>query len=143
MRLLRRLFLNILCWMTIVVVRILLWITKHQRIRAWLVRPCAPDPQPERRGAVGNVVRAIRRTARLMPGATCLTQSIACQAVLSWRGIPSVIEVGVMKDKDTGDLRAHAWLVWNGRVVLEGDDDTPETFTKMTSLPTPTLPARP
>jgi hypothetical protein len=129
-----------LCLVTVLCVRVLLWVTRYQRIRSWLVRPCTSDPQPARGGAVVRTARMVRRAARLVPDASCLTQSISCQAVLSWRRIPSTIAMGVRKDPD-GDLRVHAWLVWNDFVVLEGNEDTPSDFRTIAQLPTPVRPS--
>ncbi|MFK7867930.1 MAG: lasso peptide biosynthesis B2 protein [Roseobacter sp.] len=142
MRFLRRFGLYLLCFATVGVVRILLWTTRHQKIRAWLLSPCSTASTAHRQAAVGNVVRGIRRSACVIPAASCLTQTIACQAVLSWRGIPSVIEMGVRKEPGSPDLKAHAWLVWEDKIILEGDGETPSAFKTVQSLPTPTLPAK-
>lgn len=137
MHILRRVVLYALCIVTVLSVRVLLWVTQYQKILGWLVRPCGTDPQPERRGTVVHTTRAVSRTARFIPDASCLTQSISCQAVLSWRGIPTTIAMGVRKESE-GELRVHAWLVWNDLVVLEGDEDTPSDFKTIATLPTPT-----
>src|SRR6056297_846923 len=130
------------CIFVVVIVRIGLWVTTYQRIYGWLVRPCPHDPQPEREHTVARIVHAVERMARLIPDATCLTQTISAQAVLSWKGIPSTISMGLRKGSED-DLRAHAWLVWNGRIVLEGDEGTLSAFTKMLDLPTPLSPTIP
>ncbi|WP_282092605.1 lasso peptide biosynthesis B2 protein [Epibacterium ulvae] len=141
MRRIRRLGLYTICFSMVVVVRLFLWGTTYQKIRAFSVRPCSRDPQPHRKGAVGGVVRCIRKSARFIPGASCLTQTLACQAVLSWRGIPSTIEIGVAKGEEEASLKAHAWLVWNGMVILENDHENLQSFRKINSLPTPSVQA--
>jgi hypothetical protein len=120
----------------VIVVRIGLWTTKYQKIRARMVRPCSADPQRDRIETVARIVHAVEATARFIPDASCLTQSISVQALLSWKGIPSTISMGVMKDEG-GVLRAHAWLSWDGRVVLEGNEETVKDFSKVLDLPTP------
>ena len=68
-----------------------------------------------------QLVWAVKTVSRYLPGATCLTQAVAAQALLSQSGFPSQVEIGVAKDK--GDLRrlqAHAWVVCQGQVVLGG-----------------------
>lgn len=122
--------------LVVLFVRIGLWLTRYQRIRALLVRPCADDPQVERRATVARMTHAVTKIARFIPDASCLTQTIACQAMLSWKDIPSTITVGVKKG-DTGDLKAHAWLSWHGQVVLEGNEGTLLDFSKILDLPTP------
>lgn len=122
--------------LVVLVVRIGLWTTKYQRIRALLVRPCPADPQFERRITVARITHAVERIARFVPDASCLTQTISCQAILSWKGIPSTITMGLKKDEG-GALKAHAWLSWNDQVVLEGNEGTVLDFAKIHDLPTP------
>ncbi|MEM9581173.1 MAG: lasso peptide biosynthesis B2 protein [Pseudomonadota bacterium] len=133
---LRRLTLYSLVLGVIIVTRLGLWMLRYQTVRAWLVRPCREDPQPERRLAVYHVARVVARLARLIPDASCLTQSIACQAVLSWRNIPSSISMGVKKE-DGGTLRWHAWVTWNDVIILEGNEEVLAGFQKLLDLPTP------
>lgn len=120
----------------VVSVRIGLWVTTYQRIRKWLVRPCPDDPQPQREHTVARIVHAVERMARFIPDASCLTQTISAQAMLSWKGIPSTISMGLKKGEQDA-ICVHAWLVWNDRIVLEGDEGTISAFTKMLDLPTP------
>jgi len=140
MRLLRRFGLYALCLGTLVVVRVLLWLTRYQRIMNWLVKPCQAKANPQRRSAVAATVRALSRSAKLVPGASCLTQTIACQAILSWRSIPSTIEIGVRYNEDGTEQKfnAHAWLMWNGHAVLEAQEGKIDSFSIINSLPTPT-----
>jgi hypothetical protein len=72
-------------------------------------------------GSLEQMVWAVRVVSRYLPGATCLTQALAAQALLTQSGFPSQVEIGVAKDED--DLRrlqAHAWVVCQGQVVLGG-----------------------
>lgn len=124
----------LLCAATVLFVRGALWVTRYQNIRGWLVRRCAPAPQPERIATVIRIARAVEKTARFIPDASCLTQTISCQAILSWKDIPSTISMGVLKEKD-GTIRMHAWLVWNGQTVLDGENL--KGFSKILDLPTP------
>lgn len=126
----------------VLVVRVGLWVTKYQRLRAALVRPCPADPRIDRRVTVARITHAVARIARFVPDASCLTQTISCQAILSWKGIPSIITMGLKKD-EAGALKAHAWLTWNDQVVLEGNEGTVSDFAKILDLPTPLLPAAP
>lgn len=139
MRVLRRVRLYTRCFFTVSIVRLALWMTKYQKLRMLLVRSCHEDPQTHRKGTVIHTLRAVDRVARLIPDASCLTQSIAGQALLSWQGIPSRISMGVMKTPD-GSLEAHAWLVWNEVVVLQGDQRTVRKYRKIMDLPTPPEP---
>ena len=125
-----------LCLLVVAGVRIGLWVTRYQRVRAALVRPCDPDPQVARRVTVARITHAVSHIARVIPDASCLTQTISAQAILSWKGIPSTISVGLKKG-DANDLKAHAWLMWNDQVVLEGNEGTVLDFSKILDLPTP------
>lgn len=123
-------------FLVVLAVRIALWITQYQRIRAALVRPCSDDPQVNRRATVARITRSVERISRFIPDASCLTQTISCQAILSWKGIPSTITMGLKKDSP-GAVKAHAWLSWNGQVVLEGNEDSVAEFSKILDLSTP------
>lgn len=126
----------------VLTVRIGLWVGKYQTVRRILVRPCAPAADPKAEVTVHRIAYAVRHVARFIPDASCLTQSISGQAILSWKGIPSTISMGVMKD-DAGDLKVHAWLVWNNEIVLEGDEGSLQQFRKILDLPTPHAPGAP
>lgn len=68
-------------------------------------------------GSVAQLTWAVRAVSRYLPGATCLTQALAAQAILSESGFPSQVEIGVAKD-GFHRLQAHAWVVCEGQVVL-------------------------
>jgi hypothetical protein len=70
-------------------------------------------------GSVEQMVWAVRIVSRYLPGASCLTQALAAQALLTQSGFPSQVEIGVAKD-DLRRLQAHAWVVCQGQVVLGG-----------------------
>jgi Transglutaminase-like superfamily len=70
-------------------------------------------------GSVEQLVWAVRVVSRYLPGATCLTQALAAQALLAQSGFPSRVEIGVAKDARSR-LQAHAWVVCHGQVVLGG-----------------------
>lgn len=110
---------------------------RYQTIRKRLVRPCPVDPQPERRTTVARICHATMSVARFIPDASCLTQTISCQAILSWKNIPTTITLG-LQNNEGGSFNAHAWLNWNGIVVLEGDEATPQEYASILDLPVPT-----
>ena len=66
---------------------------------------------------------AIKRAARLVPCASCLTQALALQHVLSSCGEASSLVLGVDSDPTKSKSRsfqAHAWIEWRGRVLIGG-----------------------
>jgi hypothetical protein len=70
---------------------------------------------------------AVRAVSRYVPGATCLTQALAAQALLTQSGHDSQIEIGVMKDEQRR-FRAHAWVLCGEQIVIGGaevDDYVP------------------
>ena len=70
-------------------------------------------------GTLKQLVWAVETVSRYLPYATCLTQAMAAQALLFRSGFPAELEIGVAKDDDH-HLRAHAWVVCYGQVVLGG-----------------------
>ena len=116
----RGLFLRALFWVG--AVRMALFVAPFQ----WVWRVCArrPDhadhadraPVAAAVNRVDRIVWAVRAAARCVPHATCLTQALACQALLSRSGYASRLEIGVAKDGDDAGRRfeAHAWVVCEG-----------------------------
>ena len=62
---------------------------------------------------------AVRAASRYVPRATCLTQALAAQALLTESGHESSIEIGVMKDQRRR-FRAHAWVICGEEIVIGG-----------------------
>jgi len=60
---------------------------------------------------------AVMTASRYIPHATCLVQAIAMQALLAHNGYSSQLHIGVAK-ANRGQLQAHAWVEYDGRVVL-------------------------
>ena len=56
---------------------------------------------------VSRLVWAVRAASRRLPGASCLTQSLALQCLLTRAGHRSQIHIGVTKDRQAG-FQAHA-----------------------------------
>jgi hypothetical protein len=79
---------------------------------ATLTRHLPPD-------ALEQIAWSTRNMARLVPGASCLTQGLALQALLHRRSVASELKLGVRRDGPDG-LAAHAWVVVDGRVVIGG-----------------------
>jgi Transglutaminase-like superfamily len=69
--------------------------------------------------SVARCAWAVRASSRYVPGATCLTQALAAQALLAESGYDSRIEIGVRKDEHRR-FRAHAWVVCGQEIVIGG-----------------------
>lgn len=72
-------------------------------------------------GTAVGIGCAVESAARFVPGALCVAQSLAAQAMLVRRGVPSTIHFGFRRSA-TGAVEGHAWLEVDGRVVA-GDGD--------------------
>jgi hypothetical protein len=60
--------------------------------------------------------------------ANCLRQALVVWWLLARRGIETDLVIGVRKDG--GDFSAHAWVEFEGRVII-GGDDAPERYRPM------------
>ncbi|WP_164854725.1 lasso peptide biosynthesis B2 protein [Devosia sp. 1566] len=79
-----------------------------------------PDRQESAaRADVPRIARVVRNAARLVPGASCLTQGLAYQILLHRRGVPSELKIGV-RHNERGEFAAHAWVSVAGQVQLGG-----------------------
>ncbi len=59
-----------------------------------------------------RVGRAIRRAEQLLPfEVVCLPQALVARRMLRNRGLPSVMFIGVERDKPLNEVGTHAWLV--------------------------------
>lgn len=77
--------------------------------------------------------RAIKRASRFIPKATCLTQALALKWLIARSGKDSVIRIGVMPD-ESSNIKAHAWVMYQGQVILGGDEKNFEAFIKITEI---------
>lgn len=119
------------CVATVAMVRLCLTLFSFNRMRAWLPAMRAEEvPAPTE---LKRVAWGIRNAARLVPGASCLTQALSGQIVLARRGKTSQVRIGVARDEQ-GRFIAHAWLVSEGRVVLGGAEANIQRFTPLTDL---------
>src|SRR5215831_18997330 len=66
-----------------------------------------------------QVARAVTAASRYVPRATCLTQALAAQVLLTRQGYPVSLRIGVAKGEG-GRLEAHAWVENQGEVVIGG-----------------------
>lgn len=106
--------LTVLCSAMLVVARTrtALWILPWQCMAA----PVAPAAAPPRRPPVNRLEWAVRVSSRFIPRATCLTQALALQRLLTRHGYASRVQIGAA-DID-GRFSAHAWVEHEGRSLL-------------------------
>lgn len=99
-------------------VRLGLWVLPFKavgRMTAKTIPRRREGPAP----AVQRVAQAIVRGARVVPGATCLTQALAAEVLMRRAGCPAALRLGIARDPG-GPLRAHAWLESDGVAVVGG-----------------------
>lgn len=105
------------CLTVVGVVRLALTLSSYNRVRGIVTRLDA-----RRDASIGDLRRVawgVAAAARLVPGATCLTQALAGQYLLARQGNASKISIGI--EKGTGsELKAHAWLMSGSHIVLGG-----------------------
>jgi hypothetical protein len=80
-----------------------------------------------------RVARLVAASSRVVPGATCLTQSLAVQFLLKRAGHASVIRIGVARNDACG-FEAHAWVDCHGHVLLDHPADVAR-YTVLASFP--------
>jgi hypothetical protein len=116
----------------VALVRVALWFFPFSAVeRRYQVDRMVSRPGSEADPAA--IALAVRRAARLIPAASCLTQALAARAALARRKLACDLRIGVAKD-DRGRLQAHAWVECEGRVLL-GDLPDLTRFVPMPRLP--------
>jgi hypothetical protein len=97
-------------------IRLALWIVPFQKLLG-----LAGDPAPGRAShSIEDLVWAVRSAARMVPMATCLTQSLALQWLLRRSGYPAAVRLGVTLH---GGFKAHAWVDCGGKTILGAEPD--------------------
>ena len=78
-------------------------------------------------------VWAVRRAARFVPGATCLTQALAVRWLMARSEQPSRIRIGVVEEPGKG-FAAHAWVLHQDVVIIGGDTEDIRRYTPIVDL---------
>lgn len=107
-------------WAALHVIYVALWIMPFETVRAVCQRVrIVPQPVPSREFFVSAVRLAslVNAASRFsLAKSSCLHEALALSWLMSRQGIPSILQIGVMRSK--GDLAAHAWLEHNGQIIL-------------------------
>jgi hypothetical protein len=104
-------------FLLLVRIRVALWLLPWRRVLALLPQDVAPTV----RFSVDRLERAVRAASRAVPCATCLTQALALNHLLSRGGHASVIRIGVTNEHDR--FAAHAWVECGGAPLLSSAAD--------------------
>ena len=98
-------------------IRVALWVLPFKQMRRltgdWKKVPLAVSHEMP----VSRLVWAVRAASRRVPGATCLTQSLALHCLLTRAGHHSQLRIGANKDQE-GRFQAHAWVEYEGEPLL-------------------------
>lgn len=88
---------------------------------------------PERDATPYVLAWAVKNVSRVIPFASCLTQALSLQRLLAREGYSSTIRIGVkLDDKDKVD--AHAWVLFEDRVLIGGNDRHLDDYSVLTDL---------
>ncbi len=113
-------------------IRLVLWFLPLRSVRQIVSRLTRRSraATPQSGAAVTRIVWAVSTARRVVPAATCLSQALAAQVMLTRSGHRVQLRIGVAKAQ-SGTLEAHAWLENQGVVIfgnLAG-------FSRFTALP--------
>ncbi|WP_410216366.1 lasso peptide biosynthesis B2 protein [Paracoccus sp. (in: a-proteobacteria)] len=93
---------------------------QHPALRAVIERHPAIHGTDVPHSDMTEVAWSIRAAARLVPGATCLTQASAGQLLLARRGYASIVRVSVPAEGGAETIAPHAWLMAGTTILLGG-----------------------
>ncbi len=99
----------------VLAVRLGLTVLPFARVRVVIERRGA-RPSAAARVSVDELAWSVSAVSRYVPRATCLTQALALEALLRKQGYEAELRIGVAKED--GDLKAHAWLEREGKILI-------------------------
>lgn len=102
-------------------VRIALWTLPFRWVRLVAGRKRAVSPELAMLH-VEHLAWAVQAAARRIPGASCLTQALSLQYLMTLAGQDAEVHIGVAKDAARG-FEAHAWVEHDGAILLGDDGD--------------------
>lgn len=118
------------CWCLVLVIRIFLSITSYKTILKQ-IQSVRRSPKNNRHPLL--FVRAVKRASRFVPKASCLTQALAVKWLMARANQDCTLRIGVSPDPKTG-MKAHAWVIHDGAVIIGGDEENFSTFRPITDL---------
>lgn len=119
----------------LILVRMGLLLLSFKRLQQLLSNISNPKPQRQDKYqiSIDKIVWAVEVSSHYMPGGVkCLARALTCQVFMSRHGYTSNLCIGVAKDIQ-GELKAHAWLENQGKVVIGNVPDLSH-FNQITSF---------
>jgi hypothetical protein len=104
-------------------IRLGLWLLPYRTLRRVLAQ-LARAPiylHGTHRFSVDRLAWSVTKASNRVPRATCLTQALAAQVLLTWHGHPANLRIGIARGED-GKVQGHAWLDSRGRIVVGGGE---------------------
>ena len=89
--------------------------------------------------SVERLAWAVRTVSRVVPGATCLTQALALQALMTVAGRSGRVQIGVTQNGQHS-FESHAWVEHEGRTLLSTPGEVAR-YTCLFALDVPSVPA--
>ncbi len=117
-------------------VRLGLWILPFQIVLRMLEvqkKKTAAFEEANPAASLDRCIWAVKAASQYLPAATCLTQALAAKTLLTKKGYPADLRIGVLKTKE-GQLEAHAWVESDGKIVI-GDLPDLARYNALPSLP--------
>jgi hypothetical protein len=121
-------FLLVRAVIIVAAIRVGLWILPFRVVQRFTFKA---REKKQTRYSVDQFIWAVRATSRFVPRATCLTQAMAAQTLLSRAGYNPHVKIGVAKNEKKL-FEAHAWLVLGDEVLIGGTEV--ERYTALTVL---------
>jgi Transglutaminase-like superfamily len=114
------------------IVRMGLWLLPFQTLRRLLAHTTreVAGAWGGDQASINQVARAVTVASRYIPAASCLTQALATQVLLSQRGHQASLRIGVARSY-VGEFQAHAWVECQGKIVIGGA----QALSRFTSFP--------
>jgi hypothetical protein len=112
-------------------IRLGLWLLPFRTVGYLVARATQGSPELHEAAQVSidRIVWSVTVASRCIPEATCLTQALATQVLLTRRGHPVNLRIGVARN-EAGEFQAHAWVEYQGRVII-GGAEAPAHYTPL------------
>ena len=115
----------------LVLIRVGLWMLPFRRVQAF-AKWTGKKVSSRSRLTPEQLTSLVSVGAEYVPGASCLTQALVAQAMLSRFGYEPIVRIGVAREAGSG-FEAHAWIEYEGRVII-GQVGKLERFTTLPSI---------
>jgi hypothetical protein len=117
----------------LIAVRLGLWLLPFQTLQNLLFNRRSVGKLTQHQVPIDKIVWAVNTTSRYMPGQVkCLARALATKTLLKQQGYTAELRIGVMRSQ-TGQLEAHAWIEFQGEVII-GQLHNLVEFTPLPSL---------